>query len=134
MPFMRMEHTEDPAETIISKVGMKHGEIPGFRLHGNRILVGMYERPEKTKSGIVLTQQTRQEDEYQGKAGLVLMKGHSAFESDENIDFGPDNVKVGDWVMLFVSEGRSCKINGQLCRIIRDQDIAMAIPEPDQVF
>lgn len=130
-----MEHTEDPAEAIISKVGMnKKGDIPGFRLHGNRILVGMYERPEKTKSGIVLTQQTRQEDEYQGKAGLVLMRGHSAFESDENIDFGPDNVQVGDWVMLFVSEGRSCKINGQLCRIIRDQDIAMAIPEPDQVF
>lgn len=135
MPPMLMEHVEDPANIIKNKVGMKKdGSIPGFNIHGNRVLVGIYERPKKTKSGIHLSDQTVQEDSYQGKAALVLMKGHSAFVSDDEFSFGPDNVEVGDWVMVFVSEGRSCKINGQLCRITRDQDISMKIPAPDQVF
>lgn len=130
-----MEHSQDPAALIKKQVGMKEdGTIPGFTLHGNRVLVGLYELPEKTKSGLYISDQTRKESEYQGKAGLVLMKGHSAFVSDKEYDFGPDTVSIGDWVMVFVSEGRSCKVNGQLCRVVRDQDITMRIPEPDRVF
>jgi co-chaperonin GroES (HSP10) len=130
-----MEHSQDPAALIKKQVGMKEdGTIQGFTLHGNRVLVGLYELPEKTKSGLYISDQTRKESEYQGKAGLVLMKGHSAFVSDKEYDFGPDTVSIGDWVMVFVSEGRSCKVNGQLCRVVRDQDITMRIPEPDRVF
>ena len=40
MPPMLMSHDEDPREIIYSKVGMKKGIIPGFVLHGNRVLVG----------------------------------------------------------------------------------------------
>lgn len=135
MPFMKMEHKEDPRNEIFEKVGLQSdGTIPGFSLHGNRVLVGIYQRPEKTKSGIFLSDQSRKEDEYQGKAGIVLAKGHSAFVSDEEYDFGPDNLEVGDWVMLFVSHGLSVTVNGQKCRIIRDQDIAARIPSPDSVF
>ena len=135
MPFSLMEHTEDPRNEIYKKIGMtKDGKIPGFELHGSRVLVGIYKRPEKTKSGIYLSDPTRKEDEYQGKAGLVLAKGHSAFVSDQDFDFGPDNLEVGDWVLLFVSHGLSCIVNGQPCRVIRDQDIAMRIASPDAVF
>ena len=135
MPFMLMEHKDDPRNEIYRTVGIdEHGNIPGFNLHGNRVLVGMYKRPEKTKSGIYLGDKTRQEDEYQGKAGLVLAKGHSAFVSDHDFDFGPDNLEIGDWVLLSVLHGFSCNVNGQLCRIIRDQDIMMRIPAPDAVF
>lgn len=135
MPPMLMQHTTDPAADIKSKVGMnKKGEIPGFKLFGNRVLVGVYERPEKTKSGLFLADKTRQEDEHQGKAALVLMKGEAAFQSDNNFDFMGDNLEVGDWVMLFVSHGLRCYVNGQLCRIIRDQDLTMKIPSPDQVY
>jgi co-chaperonin GroES (HSP10) len=135
MPPMLMQHDADPASAIKSKVGMnKKGEIPGFKLFGNRILVGVYERPEKTKSGIFLTDNQRKEDEHQGKAALVLMKGEAAFQSDKNFDFMGDNLEVGDWVMLFVSHGLKCYVNGQLCRIVRDQDLTMKIPSPDQVY
>jgi co-chaperonin GroES (HSP10) len=135
MPFMLMEHSEDPRNTIYKQVGItKDGKIPGFELHGNRVLIGVYKRPEKTKSGIYLGDQTRKEDEYQGKAGLVLAKGHSAFVSDGEYDFGPDHAEVGDWVLLFVSHGLACNINGQTCRVVRDQDICMRIPAPDAVF
>jgi co-chaperonin GroES (HSP10) len=131
----KMQHDVDPAQKIYTQIGItKLGEVPGYTLHGNRVLVGIYERPEKLASGILLTDKTRQEDEHQGKAALVLMMGHSAFISDDHFDFGPDNVKPGDWIALWITEGRKIIINGQLCRIIRDQDINMKIPAPDSVY
>lgn len=136
MPFMLMDNAgEDPANVIIKKVGMKKdGVIPGFSLFGNRVLIGVYERPSKTKSGIHLPDQVRREDEHQGKSALVLMLGHAAFVSDDNFNFGPDKLEVGDWVLSFISVGIKCVINGQLCRIVRDQDLVMRIPAPDAVW
>jgi co-chaperonin GroES (HSP10) len=131
-----MDHgKDDPANKIYDKIGMTDtGEIPGCELLGNRVLLGIYERPEKTKSGIYLSDATRKEDEYQGKAAIVLAKGPTAFQSDEYHDFKGQNLEIGDWVMLFVSHGLKCVVNGQLCRIIRDQDITMKIPAPDAVY
>jgi co-chaperonin GroES (HSP10) len=135
MKALRMEHTVDPRKTIYDKVGMKKlGEIPGYALHGNRVLVAIYERPEKTASGLHLPQTYRAEDEHQGKAAVVLLKGHSAFKSDDNFDFGPDNVEPGDWVQVHVTDGRKCNIYGQLCRVVRDQDIIAKIPAPDAIY
>ena len=135
MPPMLMKHSEDPKETIYSKIGMKKGVIPGFHLQGNRVLLAIYERPKVTASGIHLADTTRAEDSIQGKAALVVMLGSSAFVDDSVFKFDPDDVrKVGDWVLCFVSHGLRCAINGQPCRIIRDQDITMLIPAPDQVW
>ena len=135
MPSMAMAHDVDPAQKILDKIGMKKiGALPGFRLHGNRVLVGIYERPERLKSGIVLSDQTRAEDEHQGKAALVLMKGPTAFVDDDHFQFNGDNVELGDWISLWVTDGRKIKINGQLCRIVRDQDINLRIPAPDSVY
>lgn len=139
---MTMVHDEDPAKIIMDKIGMKKlGELPGFRLMGNRVLIGIYERPAKTKSGIILADQTRREDEHQGKAGLVLMRGRTAFVSDENYDFGDsdtvhgkDEVKPGEWVSISVTNGRKIVIRGQLCRIVIDSHIDFRIPEPDVVY
>lgn len=135
MPHMAMVHDKDPRQLIYDKIGMKKlGEIPGFHIYGNRVLVGIYERPEKTKSGVFIPDQTRREDEHQGKAALVLMMGHSAFQSDDNFSFGPDDLRPGDWISLWVTDGRKIVINGQLCRVVRDQDIVMKMPAPDAVF
>lgn len=131
-------HKIDPREAIFAQVGMKKvgGKltIPGFKLHGNRVLVGVYERPDQLESGIFIGDGTRQEDEHQGKSAIVLMLGHSAFRSDDRFDFGPDTVEVGDWISLWVSDGRKIVINGQLCRVLRDQDINLRIPAPDSVY
>ncbi len=134
MPAMPMQHDEDPAEVIFKKVGLKNGKIPGFELMSGRVLLGLYVRPEKTKSNIILTQTTRAEEKFQGKAAVVLMKGPAAFVSDSNFDFQGQTVEVGDWVSLWVTDGRAISINGAECRVIRDQDISMKIPSPDQVY
>lgn len=134
MPVMKMQHDEDPAEVIFKKVGMKSGEIPGFELMSNRVLLGLYVRPEMTRGGIALPQTTRAEEKFQGKAAVVLALGPSAFVSDSNFDFQGQSLKVGDWVSLWVTDGRAININGADCRVIRDQDITMKIPSPDHVY
>lgn len=129
--LMKMEHTTDPAEEILKSVG----DLSKYELFGNQVLIGVYKRPEKTQSGIYISEQTRQEDEYQGKAGLVLALGPSAFVSDANYDFKGQSVKVGDWVAIFVTDGRKLMLGGgQLCRIVEDQFIRMRIPAPDAVY
>src|ERR1700689_5201919 len=113
MPAMLMHHEEDPAKTITKKIG----KLDDIILFGNQVLLGVYERPKMTKSGIHLSDHTRSEDKHQGKAALVLKKGPFAFVSDANYDFRGQDVKEGDWVAIFVSDGRPITINGQLCRL-----------------
>lgn len=130
MPAMLMQHAENPANAIQKKIG----NLDKIEIFGNHILLGVYERPKVTKSGIHLADQTVHEDRYQGKAALVLKKGPTAFVSDRNYDFKGQDVQEGDWVAIFVSDGRPMTINGQLCRIVEDQYIRLKIPSPDIVF
>ena len=130
MPPMRMIHSVDPAKELLNKIG----KLDGFELFGNQVLIAVYERPEKTKSGIILADVTRQEDTFQGKAGLVVALGPSAFVSDENYNFRGQSVRVGDWVAIFVSDGRQITVNGQLCRLVEDQFVRLKIPAPDTVY
>ena len=65
MPYMRMEHDTDPAEMIRKEMG----NISDIEIFHNQVLVAIYIRPEKTKSGLYLSAQTREEDKYQGKVG-----------------------------------------------------------------
>lgn len=132
---MLMVHTKDPRQVLYDAIGMtKLGELPGFRLMANRVLLGIYQRPDKTASGVYLTQKQQGEEKYQGKAALVLMLGRSAFKSDEHFEFGDDRLEVGDWVSLSVVDGRAISIHGCPCRIIRDQDVMMKISAPDVVY
>lgn len=130
MPPALMSHIEDPANEIRKRIG----DISQIEVLHNQILVGVYIRPEKTKGGILLTSQTRDEDRYQGKAGLVLKKGPLAFVDDDNNKFHDQNVDVGDWVFYRVSDGFPLVLNGTLCRLLEEVHVKGKIPSPDVVF
>ena len=130
MPPALMSHIEDPANEIRKRIG----DISKIEVLHNQILVGVYIRPEKTKGGILLTPQTRDEDRYQGKAGLVLKKGPLAFVDDDNNKFHGQNVDIGDWVCYRVSDGFPLVLNGTLCRLLEEVHVKGKIPSPDVVF
>jgi len=130
MPPALMSHVEDPANEIRKRIG----DISQIEELHNQILVGVYIRPEKTKGGILLTSQTRDEDRYQGKAGLVLKKGPLAFVDDDNNKFHGQNVDIGDWVFYRVSDGFPLVLNGTLCRLLEEVHVKGKIPSPDVVF
>lgn len=130
MPASLMAHSEDPAEELRAKIG----DISKVDILHNQILVAVYVRPEKTKTGIFLADQTRNEDRYQGKAGLVLKKGPLAFVDDDTNKFHGQNVEIGDWVFYRVSDGFPLILNGTLCRLLEEVHVKGKIPSPDVVF
>ena len=130
MPYMRMEHDIDPAETIRKEMG----NISDIEIFHNQVLVAIYIRPEKTKSGLYLSAQTREEDKYQGKVGLIIKKGADAFVDDSGKWFKGVNLDVGNWIYFRPSDGWQITVHGQLCRILDDTDVRGRIPQPDTVW
>ena len=130
MPPMKMAGVETAADEITAKLG----DISDVHLYFNSILVVTYLRPEKTQSGIFLTDNTRKEDEWQGKAGLVVKIGPTAFKDDGQALFHGQNVSVGDWIVYRPSDGWDVTVNGTRCRILQDINVKLRIPAPDVVW
>jgi co-chaperonin GroES (HSP10) len=126
-----MAHDIDPAEAIWKAIGSAEDDIEIFN---HQVLVAVYIRPDKTKSGIYLTGQTRDEDRFQGKCGMILMKGEYAFEGDGKWFSGGETFSEGDWVFFRPSDGWSITINGVLCRILDDTSVRGRTKRPDLVF
>jgi co-chaperonin GroES (HSP10) len=130
MSNLKMLHAVDPRDELMKSVG----DLSKVKLFNNQILCAVYKRPEKTASGIYLTDNTRKEDEYQGKVAVVLKKGPMAFQDDAQTAFNGQNVEIGDWVVFRVSDGWQVTVNGVLCRMLQDIQIRMTIDAPDVVF
>lgn len=132
MPLMEMVHTYDPVDELIEKIG----DLSEFIVPLNKILVGIYMRPDKTKGGVHIPDQIRDEDRYQGKAGLILKKGPIAFVDDSRVSFHGLNPDVGDWVMFRPSNGLKVDIRSKTghCILLSDTQIELVIPAPDLVF
>jgi co-chaperonin GroES (HSP10) len=130
MPFMLMSHDKEPKKTLKKEIG----SVDTIEIFNNQVLVVVYVRPEKTKSGIILTSNTRDEDRIQGKVGLVLKKGPQAFVDPSNTWFGDVDIEIDDWVFYRPSDGWSVTINGVLCRVLDDTNIRGRIQNPDHVW
>lgn len=130
MPPMKMMHDIDPRDEILKQVG----DLSDIEIFHNQVLVAIYVRPEKTKGGIFISSQTRDEDKYQGKVGLVIKKGNDAFNDPSGKWFTGVTIDLHDWVVFRPSDGWQITVNDQLCRILDDTDIRGRIPQPDVVW
>jgi co-chaperonin GroES (HSP10) len=132
MPYMVMDHVEDPKSALYESLG----DLDSVKLFNNQVLCAIYIRPQKTKSGIYLPDKVVDEDKYQGKVGLVVKTGPSAFVDPTGKWFskGQDAVEILDWVIFRPSEGWSIEVNGVTCRILDDTNIRGVITRPDQVW
>lgn len=122
---------QSTAIDILEGIGPELDEIAVFH---NQILVGVYIRPEVTKGGIYLANQTRDEDKWQGKVGLVLKKGPIAFVDDQRNTFHDQNVSIGDWVLYRVSDAPALSINGIHCRLLEDIHVKGTVQNPEIIW
>jgi co-chaperonin GroES (HSP10) len=130
MSNIAMAHDKDPRENLQKEVG----DLSGVEIFNMQVLVAVYIRPEKTKSGIILSDKTRDEDRFQSKVGLIVKKGPSAFVDDEGKWFSGRDIKEGDWIVFRPSDGWNVTVNGTLCRMLDDMSIRGRISHPDQVW
>ena len=132
MSNIAMLHEKDPKQVLIDQVGKV---VNNLHVLNTQVLVAVYIRPEKTKGGIIMANQTRDEDRHQSKVGLILKKGPTAFvEGEEKKWFGDVKFKEHDWIVFRPSDGWAITINGVLCRMLQDVQIRMTIDSPDVVF
>jgi len=130
MPPMKMTHAVDPKVDIFESVG----DIKDFEMFNNQLLVAIYVRPQRTASGIFLTDNTVDEDKFQGKVGLVVKLGPDAFEDETGKWFKDVKINIGDWVVFRPSDGWAISVNGKSCRILDDVAVRGRIQAPDMVW
>ena len=130
MQPIAMKHEVSPEQAILKELG----SLDGVEVFNNHVLVAVYIRPEKTRGGIILANQTREEDRYQSKVGLLVKCGESAFLDDTNKWFAGKSFKLKDWLVFKPSDGWQMTVNGVLCRLLADTEIRGRIDNPDRVW
>jgi len=127
---MLMDHEIDPKQKLLDDLG----DISQIEIFNNKLLVAVYIRPAKAKSGLYLPDQNREEDKFQSKVGLLVKKGNAAFEDDTGAWFKDIEINMHDWLVVRPSDAWSITINGVLCRIVEDALVQGRIPHPDAAW
>jgi len=130
MPPRMMEHDTDPKLVLKEQIG----NTDSFEIYNNQILIAVYIRPQKTKTGIYLPDSIVAEDQFQSKVGLVLKKGPAAFEGDDSLWFKDMKIELDDWIVFRPSEGWAITVNGVLCRMLDDTSVRGKIDVPDKIW
>lgn len=120
----------DPKQTILNCLG----DMSNFEIFHNQILVATYVRSNVTRGGIIRPDDNVKEDEYQGKVGLVVKKGPTAFLDQDDEAFLGQDVQVGDWVVYRVGDGWALNIKDTACRILTDRTVRMRIKNPSDIY
>ncbi len=121
-------------ELLKNELLEKIGDLSEIEVMGNRVMVAVYIPEAKTASGIILTDKTMDEYEYQGKVCLVLKKGKVAFQSDASVDFHGQDVEIGDWVLVSANNRKNFLFRDVLCAHVEDIRIEQKITHPDEYY
>jgi co-chaperonin GroES (HSP10) len=131
---------KDARTVLVDAIGKDN--IENFEPFHNLILIATYVRSDKTQGGIIIGgDRTRAEDRFQGKIGLVLKVGPTAFKGKTPESFGGVTVKPGEWIMykasdahefFFVDEDRP--LDGSSARLIEDTLVMGRVADPERIF
>lgn len=113
------------------------GDISSFDVLQHYILVMTFVEPNITKGGLHMPDNVIDEAQFQGKIGLIVKMGPTAFSDDEsrNIRWNKDSVlKVGDFVMYKASSGMGMLVNFVHCRLFKQEDEMLARVRDPEAF
>lgn len=130
----RMAQAEDPKQAILDAIG--HEVLDGIKMHEDDVLLGTYIPPEKTKGGIILTERAMDENRFQGKVGLLLKSGPTAWKYDRSGQYAYDGTppQIGDWLIYRASDGWEIGLNGVSCRLIRASLTRSSVQDPSMIW
>ena len=100
---------------------------------GYRITLFPLRLDSKTKSGILLTDETVQESQLTTNICKVLKVGPDAYKDKDKFPTGPW-CKEDDWVLITRYAGSRIKIDGGELRIINDDEILAVIDDPRDIL
>ena len=97
MPKSMTEEFQEKVESAI-------GEFKDMEIFHNSVVVAKFVRTHVSKS-ILAASSTQLEDKWQGKVGLVVAVGPSAFVDEPGFNFHGISVKPGEWVIYRNTDG-----------------------------
>ena len=121
-----MKITDLPAESLepVKHIVASLGDVELPNPTGWHVLVMQYVRPEKVGS-LFMSDQTKQEDKYQGRYGIVLALGPEAYADKQK--FGEAWCKPGDWIAWPAIEGAARRFS-------YGKDVVLALVNDDSVL
>ena len=99
---------------------------------GYRILVLPFTPKEKTKGGILFSQESLDKARIATTCGYVLKMGNLAYQDKEK--FGEPWCKKGDWVIFARYAGSRLTIEGGEVRILNDDEVLGTIEDPESIL
>ena len=99
---------------------------------GWRLLVLPFTPKEKTKGGILFSQEQLDKARIATTCGYVLKMGDLAYADKDK--FNKPWCKVGDWVMFARYAGARLPIEGGEVRILNDDEVLGTIGDPESVL
>jgi chaperonin GroES len=100
---------------------------------GWRIAVLPYRGAEKTKGGIVLSEETQKKTQLATNCGYVLKTGSLAYADQSKFPHGPW-CKEGDWIIFGRYAGSRIQIDGGEIRILNDDEIIGVVNSPEDIL
>ena len=100
---------------------------------GWRLLVLPFTPKDKTKGGIIISQESLDRLRIATNCGYVLKMGPLAYHDKERYPTGPW-CKKGDWVIFARYAGSRLPIEGGEVRILNDDEVLGTIPDPESVL
>jgi co-chaperonin GroES (HSP10) len=96
---------------------------------GYFLLIALPEVETKTKGGIVLAEQTVDNQRMASICGHVMDMGPDAYKDPQRFPSGPW-CKVGDWVLMRAYSGTRFKVDGVEYRMKPDDSIEGVVEDP----
>ena len=100
---------------------------------GYRIVLFPLKLDSKTKSGIILTDETVAESQITTNICKVLKVGPDAYKDKDKFPTGPW-CKTDDWVLITRYAGSRIRIDGGELRSINDDEILAVIDDPRDIL
>ena len=88
---------------------------------------------EKTKGGLLLTDETVEQSQITTNICKVLKMGDLCYKDDSKFPTGPW-CKEGDWVLITRYAGSRIRIDGGELRIINDDEILAKVDDPRDIL
>ena len=92
-----------------------------------------FKQKEKTKGGIIMTDEAIDRSQVASTCGVVLKMGPDCYRDKERYPDGPW-CKEKDWVIFARYAGSRIKIDGGEVRLLNDDEVLATVDNPENIF
>ena len=127
---LQEKYNQEPKK-VEKDLTSEHAKLP--KPTGWRLLVLPFKMKDKTKGGILITDDVIERSQVASTCGLVFDVGPDAYKDKERYPDGPW-CKKGSWVIFARYAGSIMKLDGGEVRLLNDDEVLATVENPEDIF